>query len=159
MAASRSVTAIPTWSIAVNRSWVTRVSEVSQSLACGLVMPPASHVRQPCGMSGRSHAHRLTPMSALSRDDVAHLARLARIDLSDAELDRMVGELGVILESVAKVQEVAAEDIEPMSHPMPLTNVTRPDEVRPSLGAEAALAGAPASELQRFSVPRILSED
>ena len=70
-------------------------------------------------------------MSALSRDDVAHLAGLARIDLSDAELDRMVGELGVILESVAKVQEVAAEDIEPMSHPLPLTNVTRPDEVRP----------------------------
>jgi aspartyl-tRNA(Asn)/glutamyl-tRNA(Gln) amidotransferase subunit C len=102
---------------------------------------------------------RLTPMSALSRDDVAHLAGLARIDLSDAELDRMVGELGVILESVAKVQEVAADDIPPTSHPMPLTNVTRPDEVRPSLGAEAALSGAPAADQQRFSVPRILTED
>jgi aspartyl-tRNA(Asn)/glutamyl-tRNA(Gln) amidotransferase subunit C len=98
-------------------------------------------------------------MSALSRADVAHLAGLARIDLSDAELDRMVGELSVILESVAKVQEVTAGDIEPMSHPMPLTNVTRPDEVRPSLGAEAALSGAPSAELQRFSVPRILTED
>src|SRR6185312_4998578 len=64
-------------------------------------------------------APRLAGMSALTRDDVAHLAGLARIDLSDAELDRMVGELGVILESVAKVQEVAAADIEPMSHPMP----------------------------------------
>jgi aspartyl-tRNA(Asn)/glutamyl-tRNA(Gln) amidotransferase subunit C len=104
-------------------------------------------------------APRLARMSALSRDDVAHLAGLARIDLSDAELDRMVGELGVILESVAKVQEVAAADIEPMSHPLPLTNVTRPDEVRPSLGADAALAGAPAQEQQRFSVPRILAED
>ena len=104
-------------------------------------------------------APRLAGMSALSRDDVAHLAGLARIDLSDAELDRMVGELGVILESVAKVQEVAADDIEPMSHPLPLTNVTRPDEVRPSLGAEAALAGAPEQEQQRFSVPRILDED
>jgi aspartyl-tRNA(Asn)/glutamyl-tRNA(Gln) amidotransferase subunit C len=98
-------------------------------------------------------------MSALSRADVAHLAGLARIDLSDAELDRMVGELSVILDAVAKVQEVTAGDIEPMSHPLPLTNVTRPDEVRPSLGAEAALSGAPASELQRFSVPRILTED
>jgi aspartyl-tRNA(Asn)/glutamyl-tRNA(Gln) amidotransferase subunit C len=97
-------------------------------------------------------------MSALSRADVAHLAGLARIDLSDAELDRMVGELSVILDAVAKVQEVTAGDIEPMSHPLPLTNVTRPDEVRPSLGAEAALSGAPASELQRFSVPRILTE-
>jgi aspartyl-tRNA(Asn)/glutamyl-tRNA(Gln) amidotransferase subunit C len=104
-------------------------------------------------------APRLARMSALSRDDVAHLAGLARIDLSDAELDRMVGELGVILESVAKVQEVAAGDIEPMSHPLPLTNVTRPDEVRPSLGAEAALAGAPQQDQQRFSVPRILAED
>jgi aspartyl-tRNA(Asn)/glutamyl-tRNA(Gln) amidotransferase subunit C len=54
---------------------------------------------------------------------------------------------------------VAADDIEPMSHPLPLTNVTRPDEVRPSLGAEAALAAAPEQEQQRFSVPRILDED
>jgi aspartyl-tRNA(Asn)/glutamyl-tRNA(Gln) amidotransferase subunit C len=98
-------------------------------------------------------------MPALSRDDVAHLAGLARIDLSDAELDTMVGELGVILESVAKVQEVAADEVPPMSHPLPLANVTRPDEVRPSLTAEQALAGAPAVEEQRFSVPRILAED
>lgn len=98
-------------------------------------------------------------MPELTRDDVAHLAGLARIDLSDAELDKLVGELGVILESVAKVQEVAGDDVEPMSHPMPLTNVTRPDEVRPSLTAEEALAAAPATEKQRFSVPRILTED
>jgi aspartyl-tRNA(Asn)/glutamyl-tRNA(Gln) amidotransferase subunit C len=111
------------------------------------------------GPFATGRAPRLAGMSALSRDDVAHLAGLARIDLSAAELDRMVGELGVILESVAKVQEVAADDIEPMSHPLPLTNVTRPDEVRPSLGAEAALSGAPQQEQQRFSVPRILDED
>ena len=71
----------------------------------------------------------------------------------------MAGELGVILDSVAKVQEVSAGDIEPMSHPLPLTNVTRPDVVRPSLGAEAALSGAPQQDQQRFSVPRILAED
>jgi aspartyl-tRNA(Asn)/glutamyl-tRNA(Gln) amidotransferase subunit C len=98
-------------------------------------------------------------MSALSRDDVAHLAGLARIDLSQDELDRMVGELGVILESVAKVQEAATSEVEPMSHPMPLTNVTRPDEIRDCLDVDEVLSGAPASEQQRFSVPRILAED
>jgi aspartyl-tRNA(Asn)/glutamyl-tRNA(Gln) amidotransferase subunit C len=98
-------------------------------------------------------------MSSLSRDDVAHLAGLARIQLSDAELDRMVGELGVILDSVAKVQRAPTEGVEPMSHPMPLTNVTRPDVVQACLTPEEALSGAPEAEQQRFSVPRILDED
>ncbi len=98
-------------------------------------------------------------MSSLTRDDVAHLASLARIDLSDAELDRMVGELDVILAAVAKVQQAPIDGVTPMSHPLPLTNVTRPDVVRPSLTPEEALAGAPAVEEQRFSVPRILTED
>lgn len=98
-------------------------------------------------------------MSALSRDDVAHLAMLARIDLSDAELDRMLGELGVILESVALVQQAPTADVEPMSHPLPLVNVSRPDVVRPSLTPADALSGAPEVELQRFSVPRILDEE
>lgn len=90
---------------------------------------------------------------------MAHLASLARIDLSDAELDRMVGELGQIISSVEAVQQAPTEGVEPMSHPMPIVNVTRPDEVRPSLTPEEALSGAPASEVQRFAVPRILSED
>ena len=98
-------------------------------------------------------------MADLSRDDVAHLASLARIDLSDAELDRMVGELGQIISSVEAVQQAPIDGVEPMSHPMPIVNVTRPDEVRPSLTPEEALSGAPASELQRFAVPRILTED
>ncbi len=102
---------------------------------------------------------RLGAMSALTRDDVAHLAGLARIDLTDTELDKMVGELGVILDSVASVQQAGAEDMAPMSHPMPLTNVTRPDVVRPSLSPQDALSGAPASDVQRFQVPRILTED
>ena len=102
---------------------------------------------------------RLGRMSAISRDEVAHLAMLARIDLNDGELDKLSGELAVILESVVRVSEVAADDVPPMSHPLPLTNVTRPDVVRPSLTAEEALACAPASEQQRFSVPRILDED
>ena len=98
-------------------------------------------------------------MARLTRDDVAHLAHLARIDLSDSELDTMVGELGVILDSVATVQQAPTEGVEPMSHPMPLVNVTRPDTVRPSLSPEQALAGAPEVQEQRFSVPRILDED
>ena len=98
-------------------------------------------------------------MSSLSRADVAHLASLARIDLSEAELDRMLGELTVILEAVATVQQAPTDGVEPMSRPMPLTNVTRPDEVVPGLTAEQALSGAPEAESQRFSVPRILDED
>lgn len=98
-------------------------------------------------------------MSALSRDDVARLAGLARIELTDAELDRMVGELSVILDAVAQVQQAPTADVEPMSHPMPLTNVTRPDVVRPGLSQEQALSGAPQAQDQRFGVPRILDED
>jgi aspartyl-tRNA(Asn)/glutamyl-tRNA(Gln) amidotransferase subunit C len=98
-------------------------------------------------------------MSAISRDEVAHLANLARIDLRDDELDRLAGQLDVILGAVAQVREVAGDDVPATSHPMPLINVTRPDEPRPSLTAEQALAGAPAAEEQRFRVPRILEED
>lgn len=98
-------------------------------------------------------------MSSLTRDDVAHLAGLARIDLSEDELDRMVGELGVILDSVAKVQQASTDRVKPMSHPLPLTNVRRPDVPVAGLTPEEALSGAPAVEQQRFAVPRILDED
>jgi aspartyl-tRNA(Asn)/glutamyl-tRNA(Gln) amidotransferase subunit C len=98
-------------------------------------------------------------MSAITRDEVAHLAALARIDLTNDELDRLAGQLGVVLDAVARVGEVAADDIPPTSHPLPLTNVQRPDEPRPSLTAAEALAGAPATDRGRFQVPRILDED
>ena len=98
-------------------------------------------------------------MSAISRDEVAHLAALARIDLQPAELDRLAGQLGVILDAVATVREVASDDVPATSHPMPLTNVTRPDEPRPCLTPQEALSGAPAVAEQRFRVPRILEED
>lgn len=96
---------------------------------------------------------------AITRAEVAHLARLARIALTDDELDRMAEQLDVIIGAVARVGEVAADDIPPTSHSVPLTNVYRPDEVRPSLAAELALAGAPAAEDGRFRVPRILDEE
>lgn len=96
---------------------------------------------------------------ALTRDDVAYLAGLARIDLTSDELDHLAPQLVVILESVAKVSEVAGEDVPLTSHPLPLRNVFRPDVVRPGLAPQDALAGAPEVEQQRFSVPRILGEE
>jgi aspartyl-tRNA(Asn)/glutamyl-tRNA(Gln) amidotransferase subunit C len=96
---------------------------------------------------------------AITRDEVAYLARLARIALTDAELDHLAPQLAVILESVAAVSTVAADDIPPTSHPIPLVNSFRADEARPGLTPEEALAAAPAAELQRFSVPRILAEE
>jgi aspartyl-tRNA(Asn)/glutamyl-tRNA(Gln) amidotransferase subunit C len=97
-------------------------------------------------------------MSGLTRDDVAHLARLARIAMTDDELDHLAGQLDVILGAVARVQEVAAEHIPPTSHAVPLTNVYRADEPRQSLGADHALAAAPAAEDERFRVPQILGD-
>jgi aspartyl-tRNA(Asn)/glutamyl-tRNA(Gln) amidotransferase subunit C len=96
---------------------------------------------------------------AITRADVEHLARLARIAMSDAELDALAGQLDVILDSVSRVQEVVADDIPPTSHAVPLTNVLRPDTLVPCLTAEAALAAAPAVEEQRFRVPRILDPE
>ncbi len=98
-------------------------------------------------------------MPDITRDEVRHLADLARIELDDAELDHLAPQLSVILESIASIADVAAADIPPTSRAIPLTNVFREDVVRPSLTAEQALSGAPASEQQRFSVPRILGEE
>jgi aspartyl-tRNA(Asn)/glutamyl-tRNA(Gln) amidotransferase subunit C len=95
----------------------------------------------------------------ITREDVARLAALARIDLTDAELDHLAPQLAVILESVAAVSAVAADDIPPTSHALPMENVMRADEVRGSLAPEQALAGAPEQEQQRFKVPRILGEE
>jgi len=98
-------------------------------------------------------------MAAISRDDVEHLAKLARIDMSDAELDHMAQELEVILEAVARVQEVAGSDVPPTTHPIPVNNVLREDQVRPSLTPQEALSGAPAQSENRFKVPQILGEE
>jgi aspartyl-tRNA(Asn)/glutamyl-tRNA(Gln) amidotransferase subunit C len=98
-------------------------------------------------------------MPEITREEVAHLADLARIELDDTELDHLAPQLSVILESIASIADVAAADIPPTSHALPLTNVFREDVVRLSLTAEQALAGAPASEQQRFSVPRILGDE
>ncbi|QGK71112.1 Asp-tRNA(Asn)/Glu-tRNA(Gln) amidotransferase subunit GatC [Allosaccharopolyspora coralli] len=98
-------------------------------------------------------------MSTISRDEVAHLAGLARLAVTEEELDTFAGQLDQILDAVAKVGEVASDDIPPTSHAVPVTNVFREDAVRPSLSREQALAGAPAAEENRFRVPRILDEE
>ena len=97
-------------------------------------------------------------MPDITRDEVSHLAALARIDLSAEELDHLAPQLAVILESIASINNVAAHDVPPTSHALPLTNVFRADVARPGLTAEEALSGAPAVDQQRFSVPRILGE-
>ena len=96
---------------------------------------------------------------SITRDEVAHLARLSRLALTDDELEHFAGQLDVIIGAVARVQEVAAVDIPPTTHAAELVNVFREDVVVPPLGADAALAQAPAAEQGRFRVPRILAED
>lgn len=98
-------------------------------------------------------------MSAITRDEVAHLARLSRLALTDDELDHYATQLDQIIAAVARVAEVAADDIPPSSHALPLTNVYRSDEVRPGLTPQQALDQAPAVEDDRFRVPRILGEE
>ena len=99
------------------------------------------------------------PSPTITRDDVAKLAQLSRIALTDAELDHLAPQLAVILESVATVRGVAGDDVPPSSHALPMQNVMRADEVRGSLSPEEVLAGAPEAEQQRFKVPRILGEE
>ena len=96
---------------------------------------------------------------ALTPQEVARLAALARLDVTEQECAELAPELDVILGSVARVSEVAGDDVPLMTHALPLTNVMRPDEVRESLSQRAVLAGAPDVEDDRFRVPRILSED
>jgi len=98
-------------------------------------------------------------MTAISRTEVAHLARLARLAVTDEELDVFSGQLDVILTSIARIGEVAAGDIPPTSHSVPLTNVLRDDVEAPCLTREEALAGAPDTAEDRFRVPRILDEE
>lgn len=95
---------------------------------------------------------------AIDRAAVDHVARLARLDLSEDERVRMQTELSHIIEHAEKVQSLDLDNVEPTSHAIPLRNVMRADDVRTSLPAEDALANAPDSEASRFKVPRILED-
>ena len=97
-------------------------------------------------------------MAAITRAEVEHLARLARLELTEGEIDHYAEQLSAIVDAVTRVSEVAAEDIPPTSHPIPVTNTFRPDVARPCVDREEIAAAAPAWEDDRFRVPRILGE-
>jgi aspartyl-tRNA(Asn)/glutamyl-tRNA(Gln) amidotransferase subunit C len=98
-------------------------------------------------------------MAPLTRDDVAHVANLARLELTDDELDTFTGQLANILDHAADVEALDVSDIPPTSHPYHLANVTRPDVVRPGVDRDEVLAQAPEAESGRFKVPTILAEE
>jgi aspartyl-tRNA(Asn)/glutamyl-tRNA(Gln) amidotransferase subunit C len=95
----------------------------------------------------------------LNRQEVAHLARLSRLTLSDEELDQFAPQLDEILSWVARVGEAASADVPATTTAVPRVNIFRPDVVRPSLDRDEVLAAAPAAEEGRFRVPRILDEE
>ena len=97
-------------------------------------------------------------MAGISRDDVVHVARLARLDLTEEELDRFTGQLAAVLEHAADVASLDTAGVPPTAHPLPLINVLRDDVPGPSLDREEVLGQAPAAEDGRFRVPRILGE-
>jgi aspartyl-tRNA(Asn)/glutamyl-tRNA(Gln) amidotransferase subunit C len=97
-------------------------------------------------------------VSKISRDEVAHLARLARLALTDDELDSFAGQLDAILGHVSQIQSVDVTGVEATGNPLKDVNVSRPDVVEPCLTQEEALAAAPRAEDGRFAVPRILGE-
>jgi len=95
-------------------------------------------------------------VSRLTRADVEHVAQLARLALTDDEVEHFTGQLEVILEHAAEIAALDTRDVPPTAHPLPMVNVLRADTVRPSLAREEVLAMAPATEDGRFRVPRIL---
>jgi aspartyl-tRNA(Asn)/glutamyl-tRNA(Gln) amidotransferase subunit C len=98
-------------------------------------------------------------MSEITPELVRHLASLARIEVSEEEVSQFTTQLGLIVDSVATVKAAVSEDILATSHPIPMANVFREDEIRPSLSQVEALSGAPDSESGRFKVSAILDED
>ena len=97
-------------------------------------------------------------MDRLSRDDVVHVARLARLDLTEAEIDLFTGQLTDVLRHAQAVASLETAGVPPTAHPVPLVNVLRVDVPRPSLDRDEVLAQAPAAEDHRFRVPRILGD-
>jgi aspartyl-tRNA(Asn)/glutamyl-tRNA(Gln) amidotransferase subunit C len=97
-------------------------------------------------------------MAQITREDVAHVARLARLRLSDVELDTFTGQLAKVLDHARDVEALDVGDVPPTAHPYPLQNVLRPDEVRPSLDRQAVLDAAPLVEDGQFRVPPVLGE-
>jgi aspartyl-tRNA(Asn)/glutamyl-tRNA(Gln) amidotransferase subunit C len=95
----------------------------------------------------------------ISRAEVAHVAKLARLALTEPELDKMTAELGAILGYADEIAALDLSGVSPTAHPLPLANVLRDDVCSGSVDRGEVLAGAPAAQDNQFRVPRILSED
>ena len=95
----------------------------------------------------------------ISREQVAHVAHLARLELTDEEIDLFTGQLAAVLEHAEDVEALETEGVPPTAHPLPLKNVLRPDEPRPSIDRSEVFAAAPSVQDDRFRVPRILGEE
>jgi len=95
----------------------------------------------------------------ISRDDVAHVARLARLSLTAAELDMFTEQLGAVLEHAADVEALDVDGVPPTAHPYPLVNVLRDDVVNDSIDRDEVLRAAPSVEANQFRVPPILGEE
>jgi aspartyl-tRNA(Asn)/glutamyl-tRNA(Gln) amidotransferase subunit C len=94
----------------------------------------------------------------LTEEQVRHVAKLARLKCSDEEIKGFTGQLGAILEYVAQLEKVDTENVEPLAHCLPVHNVFRQDEVKPSLSNDAALANAPQRDGEFFAVPKVLDD-
>jgi aspartyl-tRNA(Asn)/glutamyl-tRNA(Gln) amidotransferase subunit C len=110
------------------------------------------------GVAPESRSLGFSVVSQISRDEVAHLARLARLALTDDELDHYAGQLDAILTHVGQIQAVDVTGVEPTDNPLKAVNVTRPDQTAPCLTQQEALAEAPEALDGRFVVPQILGE-
>jgi len=96
---------------------------------------------------------------AISKEEVRHVAALARLELSETEIEQMSGQLGLILEHIARMNRLATDDVEPTSHTLPaMGNVLREDVVQPGLNRESAMANAPAREGPFFKVPKVIED-
>ena len=120
-------------------------------------MPNASSRRERTPRD-RRRAYPSDVSGRITREEAAHVARLARLRFSDEELDELAAQLSAVLDHAADVEALDVSDIEPTSHPQPLVNVTRADEVRPSLERDEVLAQAPLVDGGQFRVPPILGE-
>lgn len=100
----------------------------------------------------------MAPMARITSEQVAHVARLARLDLSDAEVETFTDQLAKVLDHAADVEALDVGDVPPTAHPYPLVNVLRADEPSPCLVQQDALAAAPVAEAGQFRVPPVLGE-
>jgi len=109
-------------------------------------------------MGDRAGPPSIAAMAQITRDDVAHVARLARLQLTDDELGTFTDQLAKVLDHARDVEALDVGDVPPTSHPYPLANVLRADEPRPCLDRDVVLAAAPLVEDGRFRVPPVLGE-